>query len=160
MGKFLGDIDDPIIKKMEKYGEVQNGTRGEKPEDMEGIRKRDIKLSKYNISLYAYRELEYFCLQYGEKKRSIDKMYCLKKHDENLKGFKNEGKIRLYESDINLIENAAKYTDGQLYSYILKNVTDGIPYESMDVPCGRRMFYELRRMFYLNLYYMKYKMGN
>jgi hypothetical protein len=84
----------------------------------------------------------------------------LKKHNENLKGLKNKKKIKMLESDINMIETAAKKADSQLYSYILKNVTDGISYEYMDVPCGRRRFYELRRLFFFNLYCMKYKMGN
>ncbi|MCI1958322.1 MAG: hypothetical protein LKJ25_01700 [Clostridia bacterium] len=127
---------------------------------MDEIRKRDINLSQYNISLYAYRELEYFCLQYSEKKRAFNRLYCLKKHNENLKGLKNKKKIKMLESDINMIETAAKNADSQLYSYILKNVTDGISYEYMDVPCGRRRFYELRRLFFFNLYCMKYKMGN
>lgn len=127
---------------------------------MEEIRKKDLNLSQFNISLYAYRELEYFCLQYREKKNSIDKMYCLKKHDECLNGFKNERKIRMFENDISLIETAAKKADNQLYPFIIKNVADGISYEYMDVPCGRRRFYELRRLFFFYLYSMKSKLGN
>lgn len=127
---------------------------------MDEIRKRDLNLSKYNISLYAYRELEYFCLQYAEKKRVINKLYCLKKHDECIVGFKNENKIKMLENDIDMIDLAAKKADNQLYPYIIKNVTDGISYEYMDVPCGRRRFYELRRLFFFNLYCMKYKLGN
>lgn len=32
------------------------------------LTERDVNLSEFNISKYAYRELRYFCLQYHEKK--------------------------------------------------------------------------------------------
>jgi hypothetical protein len=42
-----------------------------------------------------------------------------------------------------------------LSGYIIKNVVDGTPYEYFDVPCGRRQFYELRRVFFSNLYKLR-----
>lgn len=56
-----------------------------------------------------------------------------------------------------MIENAAKETDEQLYKYIIKNVTEGVPYEVLNVPCGRRQFYDKRKLFFYKLYCIKNK---
>ena len=42
-----------------------------------GVRKRDIKLSDYNISRAKYNELKYFCMQYEEKKQELSRGYGL-----------------------------------------------------------------------------------
>lgn len=97
------------------------------------IQKRGIKLSDYNISRSKYNELKYFCMQYEEKKKEI------------IAG--NQLRAR----DVELIEQTAIAADANIYQYILKNVTEGIPYEYMNVPCGRRQFYEARRMFFIKL---------
>ena len=47
-----------------------------------------------------------------------------------------------------MIEQTAIEADPNLYTWILKSVTEGIPYENMDVPAGRRQFYEARRYFF------------
>lgn len=44
---------------------------------MDKVRKRDMKLSDYNISRAKYNELKYFCMQYEEKKRELHKGYGL-----------------------------------------------------------------------------------
>ena len=45
---------------------------------LDKIKKRDMKLSDYNISRAKYNELKYFCMQYAEKKRELEKGYGLK----------------------------------------------------------------------------------
>ena len=35
-------------------------------------KKRNLDLKNFNISEYAYKELQYFCMQYGEKKKMIE----------------------------------------------------------------------------------------
>lgn len=50
--------------------------------------------------------------------------------------------------DAALIEQASREAEPNICQYILKNVTQGVPYEYMDVPCGRRQFYEQRRKFF------------
>lgn len=50
--------------------------------------------------------------------------------------------------EVELIEQTAIAADQVLYPYILKSVTQGIKYEYMDAPCGRRQFYEVRRIFF------------
>ena len=115
------------------------------------IRKRDMKLSDHNISRDKYNELKYFCLQYWQKKQEIDRNY-------GIDGFSQDGmprgtsssnptekkalRIAQLKRDTELIEQTA---------WILKNVTSGVPYEYMDVPMGRRKFYEARRYFFFLL---------
>ena len=44
---------------------------------MDKVRKRDMKLSDYNISRAKYNELKYFCMQYDEKKQELHRGYGL-----------------------------------------------------------------------------------
>ncbi|MCI1958416.1 MAG: hypothetical protein LKJ25_02180 [Clostridia bacterium] len=112
------------------------------------IRKRDFNLSEYNISLYEYRELEYFCLQYREKKQRLGQISLT-----NIEHYKGE-KVNL-ENDLKMIDLAAYKADSYIYNAILKNVIDGISYEYLNVKCGRQQFYKLRRLFFFNLYKMR-----
>lgn len=97
------------------------------------INRRGIKLNDYGIFRNKYNELKYFCMQYSEKKREAMSGSCLR------------------NADIKQIEQAAMESDMNIYPYILRNLTEGIPYEYMDVPCGRRQFYEARRAFFILL---------
>ena len=55
---------------------------------------------------------------------------------------------------IQLLKDEKKEDNGETKSrdvykrQVLKNVTEGTPYEWMDVPVGRRQFYEYRRYFF------------
>lgn len=123
--------------------------------------KKDLSLKKYNISKERYRELKYFCLQYGEWKRQLS--FGVSLQPQKLTGLPNaqnqtsnpteDAAVKLYElrDKCALVEQAAIEADAELYQYLLKNVTQGIPYEYMPVPCGRRQFYELRRKFFFLL---------
>lgn len=97
------------------------------------VKKRGVKIKEYGISREKYAELKYFCMQYHEKKR------------EALNG------NTLRQKDVEQIEQTALETDPSLYPYILRSVTEGIPYEYMDVPCGRKQFYEARRIYFILL---------
>ena len=115
------------------------------------IRKRDMKLSDHNISRDKYNELKYFCLQYWQKKQEIDRNY-------GIDGFSQDGmprgkalRIAQLKRDTELIDQTAMEADAEIYPWILKNVTSGVPYEYMDVPMGRRKFYEARRYFFFLL---------
>ncbi|MDF2685097.1 MAG: hypothetical protein K0S55_278 [Clostridia bacterium] len=119
--------------------------------------KRDIRLDEFNISDYAYRELRYFCLQYPEKKKQLKDCYLLSSH--GYRGAPSAGGVsdptsamamkamKLSES-LELIEQTAIAVDSVLYPYIIKNVTTESEYRALEVPCGRRQFYELRRKFF------------
>ena len=54
----------------------------------------------------------------------------------------------MMQEDIQLIEENARKASPEIYKWILRNVTEGTPYEWMDVPVGRRQFYEYRRYFF------------
>lgn len=121
------------------------------------IRKRDLKLSDHNISKEKYNELRYFCLQYWSKKQEIEKLYGTSGASSDgmprASGCGNpteKAALRLIQlkGDIQMIEQTAIEADPNLYTWILKSVTEGIPYENMDVPAGRRQFYEARRYFF------------
>ncbi len=121
------------------------------------IRKRDMKLSDHNISRDKYNELKYFCLQYWQKKQEIDRNY-------GIDGFSQDGmprgtsssnptekkalRIAQLKHDTELIEQTAMEADVEIYPWILKNVTSGVPYEYMDVPISRTKFYDSRRYFF------------
>lgn len=118
---------------------------------------RDIKLSDCNISRAKYNELKYFCMQYEEKQEQLAKGYGIRApvNDGLPKGNTRSDftaqeavEIASIKADINLIEKTAQEASGDIYPWILKNVTKGIPYEWLDVPCGRRQFYEHRRYFF------------
>lgn len=125
---------------------------------METGKRKDLSLEKYNISKERYRELKYFCMQYDEKKAIID---------YGIKSVTNDGmphgnfsisspvekqamKNELAQKDISLIENTINETvqGEQMRKCLLNAVTTGTTYEYMDVPCGRRQFYEARRKFF------------
>lgn len=57
------------------------------------------------------------------------------------------------KKDVALIERCVKLACGSdvgLITPLLKNVTQGTPYEYMPVPSGRRQFYNLRHKFFLH----------
>lgn len=119
---------------------------------------RDLALSGYDISRERYRELKYFCRQYREKKAKLA--------DARLPGGQNwDGmphsstvgdptarraeKAMRYREDVELIERTAVEAAPECPRELLRNVTEGIPWEylpSTDVP--RRAFYEARRKFF------------
>ena len=127
---------------------------------MDKVRKRDMKLSDYNISRAKYNELKYFCMQYEEKKRELHKGYGLNAivndglPKGNLPGNPVEGQaIRnaVLHADVDLIEHTAMEAGADVYQWLIKNVTEGVPYEWLNVPSGRRQFYETRRYFFFLL---------
>lgn len=129
--------------------------KGGSPTDK--VRKRDMKLSDYNISRAKYNELKYFCMQYEEKKQELHKGYGLGAvvndgmPKGNLPGSPTERMaVRnvMLQQDIELIEQTALEADPEIYQWLMKNVTQGIPYEWLDVPKARKQFYESRRYFF------------
>mgnify|MGYP004729514335 FL=1 len=107
------------------------------------MKKRDLKLSDHNVTTKKYNELRYFCLQYGDKRRELERIHGA--------GGKEIPRVRQIKEEIELIEQTALEADPELYKWTLKSVTEGIPYENMDVPAGRRQFYETRRYFFFLL---------
>lgn len=127
------------------------------------IRAEISEKNKYYIDKHRYYELKHFCLQYREWKKAyelcnesiifastVEKMpsgnipsdltakYAIKKVQ--------------YADRIKLIEEIARKADDYLYPYILKGVTEGLPYThlktKLDIPCGRDMYYDRYRKFF------------
>ncbi len=124
---------------------------------MDKVRKRDMKLSDYDISRTKYNELKYFCMQYNEKKQELHRGYGLGNvindgiPKGNLPGNPVERTaIRnvMLRADVELIEQTAMEADSEIYPWVLKNVTEGLPYEYMDVPINRTDFYCIRKYFF------------
>ena len=119
--------------------------------------RRILRLSKYQISPDKYQELFYFCKQYMDRETEINHLRGLTEvvADGMPKGnatsdptFRKAEKILRLREENELIEQTAIEADPEIYQYLLKNVTQGIPYEYMNVPMGRRQFYECRRYFF------------
>ena len=125
------------------------------------MKHRDISLKSYDISKYRYRELKYYCLQYPEWIAELGR--CASVSAINVTGMPTahnpgnpteQAAIRRAEliKQCKCIEQTAIEVDGAIYPYIIKNVTENIPYEYLGaVPCGREYFYKKRREFFYKL---------
>lgn len=132
------------------------------------VRKRDMKLSDYNISRAKYNELKYFCMQYDEKKQELHRGYGLNAivSDGMPRGSQTGSPVELaairnsaLQADLELIEQTAMEADANIYSWLIKNVTEGIGYDYLDVPMSRNRFYDSRKYFFIFLL-KKDKMGD
>ncbi len=121
------------------------------------MRQRNIKLDDYGISPNRYRELLYFCRQYGEKRRQLASARDLDAvandglpHGNGVSdptARKADVALKLRD-DIALIEDTARDVDPVNWTALLRNVTECTQYEYMQVYSGRRQFYEARRKFF------------
>ena len=112
------------------------------------MKDRDLKLDGYNISGNRYRELKYFCRQYREKQsllRSITEVgsppIC-GGGGGRLSDKTASTAIRRAElqRDLEMIEQTAIEADAEIYTYIISNVADGVPWEYLGVPYSRATF--------------------
>ena len=114
------------------------------------IRAEVSKKNKYWIDKHRHYELKHFCLQYPYWKDSIIDIYN-SRHLSNIERTASSnlpgdptGSLAIkkvsYEDRIKLIERVAMKTDGLLYSYILKAVTEGYSYTylktRLKIPCS------------------------
>ena len=145
-------------------------------------RERDIRLDEYRISSNAYRELKYFCRQYGEKRAALSRQrfvegtpharqfsgetLCARQEQPGgtdalrlpaipaAQGGDAQARAGKHQRDLKLIEDTVMEAAGPaMYRQLLLNVTEGVRYEYLgDAPCGRELFYKLRRRFFYLLY--------
>ena len=119
-----------------------------------------------DISPWAYMELQAFCRQYDEKKeRAADLLY---RAGGNLTGMPRGSNTsdpvcvttvirdRLLR-DCELIEAAAKEADPAGYDAILRNVTQGIPFEQCGYRGAKSPFFRARKKFFLLLYQQRWR---
>lgn len=123
---------------------------------------RSIKRAyNYGIPIACYFELKYFCLQYDSMKQQLEGLDGIKgvSYGE-LNGSGGTGDptatvalqtIRL-KKDIEAIESTAEEVGEGVQRELLYAVTQDLPYERTNAPCGRRQFYEKRRAFFNKLY--------
>ena len=110
----------------------------------------------YGISKRRYQELYAFCRQYGEWQRALQECYrilppvphAVRSSDINDPTAVAAIREERLSRNIELVERTAKDSAPDIARYILQNVTQGLPYERLTVPAGRRQFYTARRRFF------------
>lgn len=127
------------------------------------VRPEITEKSKYWIHRNRHYELKHFCLQYPYWKRKYAELENPSgslamfewRSSTNIPGDPTGKRaiIRTYYSDrIDLVERTARQADPYLYPYILKAVTEGLSYtylkNTMNMPCGRDMYYDRYRKFF------------
>lgn len=124
------------------------------------MRQRNLQLDDYGISCWRYKQLYAMCRQYPEKRkilsscRELDAMVNDGLPHGNSKADPTARKADIalqLQHDIALIEDTARAVDRVNWLPLLQNVTEGVPFEHLQVYCGRRQFYEMRRKFFLLL---------
>lgn len=122
-------------------------------------KERVLSLGKYDISANRYLELKYFCRQYREKQSQLRSLTEISSYSSDGRGGSGISdktaslaiKRTQLKEELKLVEQSAYEADKGIYQYIISNVADGVPYEYLGVPTGRRQFYEARRRFFFLL---------
>lgn len=132
-------------------------------------RLRDMTWEDYGISKNRYKELKAFCLQYDEKKSKIKYELSATRYDGQPKGHSVGSQVEnqaidndIYKRDCAMIEEAAIRANPEIWRYIVKSVTLGLPYEFIEfdekqgkIPMCRSDFYGTRKKFYAILNELK-----
>lgn len=121
--------------------------------------RKNKRLREKGISHEKYMELVYFCLQYREKREQLQSLSFIKSIDyggvAGSGGGKPTEKQAIHREelkrDIELIERTVLESAPEIYSALLKNVTEGVTYIYLDVPCSKKYFYAKRREFFIRL---------
>lgn len=126
------------------------------------IRAEISEKNKYWISKHRHYELKHFCLQYSDWKRAYAGIDNLSVSDSNLDKISSNSILDItskcaiakaeYARKIEMVENAAKVADPDLWQYILKAVTEELSFtylkSRLEIPCGRDMYYDRYRRFF------------
>ena len=98
--------------------------------------KRRISLEKYGISPDRRDELRAICHQYGALKKKS-----------------NAGELNARKK-VEAIEGALTTTtsrDPGMYKPLLTYLTRNIPFDQLEIPSNKKLFFEFRKAFYVNL---------
>lgn len=118
------------------------------------------RLERNGISHDRYMELVYFCKQYDQKKEKLKAMTYIQGVNYNGStggGAKDSSTERTaleraaIEADIKLIDDVAKEVAPGICEALILNVTKGISFVYLNVPCGHNYFYKKRREFFKKL---------
>ena len=109
---------------------------------------RPINEKKYGISKHKFLQAYHFCLQYNEWKDELAYKTNAVKCAE-VTGLPKGSST----GNCELVEQTCIEADPEIKQWLLKAVTnEHISYtylkECMDIPCGKKMFYDRRRKFY------------
>lgn len=118
--------------------------------------------NKYWINKHRHYELKHFCLQYPIWKTAYDSFNGIRTSAIGEDVFVNDqpgdptAKLALlrayYAEKMDIVEKAAMKADKDLYSYILRAVTEGLSYtylkSRLDIPCSRDTYYDRYRRFF------------
>lgn len=124
------------------------------------MREYDLRLGCYDISRYRYKELLAACRQYEERREKIMMLYQPKgvacdgvPHSSGASSPVERTVMLLdaLKTKQKAIEQAAQEADPEQWIELLKNVTNGIPYEKLHYFGGRRQFFAVRRKFFFLL---------
>lgn len=131
--------------------------------------KRDLKLDKYDIGTFAYRELNNFCKQYTGKKKRLRELQSPYKTPKitNMPESRAIGdptgkyakKAAIVSNDIDMIERAARQASPTEYELFLLAVTEDVTWNYMrllkNMKMNEKVFNDRRRYFYYLLAEMK-----
>lgn len=126
------------------------------------IRPKLSEKNKYWLEKHRYYELKHFCLQYPIWRKAcgglIDLPSTWASETKVSSGDTKDptakcAEARAYYLDrMALVEDSARAADEQLWSYILKAVTEELSYDhlrtKLNIPCCKDVYYELYRRFF------------
>lgn len=127
------------------------------------IRPEISEKNKYWIDKHRHYELKHFCLQYPMWKKAyamynnvaVGSSSAERMPSSNIPSDPTGKAATMkvyYLERINLIEKTAKDADEELYTYILKAVTEELSFTylkaKLNIPCGRDTYYDRYRRFF------------
>lgn len=122
---------------------------------MSTIRNQISTKSPYYISKHRFLELKHFCLQYPEWKTELNKINWFGSSVSEIRSHDISKPVeRLYDRRekllryMEIVEQSAIDADPDIFEWLLRSVTEGVSYGSLEVPCGRDYFYERYRKFF------------
>ena len=118
--------------------------------------------NKYWLPKHRYYELKHYCLQYPHWKDLYFRLeFKMEVKNDGIKGSEpgnpteRLGVIRAdCKKAMELVEKCCQESSPELWRWLLKAVTQGIPFVQLqckdEIPCGKDMYYECyRRFFYI-----------
>lgn len=124
---------------------------------------RPLSERKWDVTKHAFYQAYHFAMRYNEFK-DVLKYKISTVGSPNTDGMPKGGEPgnatqdlaitrQQAERNCRLIERTAAIAGGEIYTYLLKAVTEeGISYQYlkriMNIPCGKNLYYDRRRKFY------------
>ncbi len=107
------------------------------------------------------RELKYICRQYDEMRARLGAIrggFNDLRRDGQPRGTRTgdptasaaERALKL-RAKVDAVETALGALPPGMRGPVRRNVTRGVPYERLGAPCGRKQFFEARRLFFIEL---------